>query len=87
LTRRLRDSTWYVGTMNDGLARTVAIPLRFLGRGKFAVESYSDDLSAVPAARQARLIVTASDVIQARLAPAGGQVMRITPSAVASPRR
>ena len=82
---RRRGTTWYVGTMNDGQARVVAIPLRFLGAGRFAVESYSDDEHAVPAALHRRFIVTATDVIQARLAPAGGQVMRIRPSATHTP--
>ena len=82
---RRRGATWYVGTMTDDHGRTVAIPLRFLGPGQFAVEVYADDERAVPEARHERMTVTASDVLQARLAPAGGHVMRITPSAARIP--
>ena len=78
---RRRGTTWYVGTMTDGQPRTVAIPLRFLGPGRFSAEVFADDETAAPEARHARFDVTASVVIQARLAPAGGHIMRITPLA------
>ena len=82
---RRRGRQWYVGTMTDGHARTVAIPLRFLGPGRFVAEVFSDDETALPRTRHARFDVTAADVIQARLAPAGGHIMRITPSATRTP--
>ena len=77
---RRRGTTWYVGTMTDEQARTVAIPLRFLGPGTFVAEVWADDEGAVPNAKVVRVRVTASDVIEARLSPAGGHVMRIAPA-------
>lgn len=74
---RRKGTAWYVGTMTSEQARTVAIPLRFLGAGTFVAEIYADSLGAVPDARHARVRVTAADVVQARLAPSGGHVMRI----------
>ena len=77
---RRRGTTWYVGTMTDEQARTVAIPLRFLGPGTFIAEIYADDESSLPNAKSVRVRVTAADVIQARLVSAGGHVMRIVPA-------
>ena len=77
---RRRGTTWYVGTMTDGTARTVAVPLRFLGPGTFAAEVYADDPGALPNVRRETRRVTAADVVRARLAPAGGHAMRITPA-------
>ncbi len=77
---RRRGTTWYVGTMTDEQARTVAIPLRFLGPGTFIAEIYADDESSLPNAKSVRVRVTAADVVQARLVSAGGHVMRIVPA-------
>lgn len=80
---RRRGTTWYVGTMTDEQARNVAVPLRFLGAGTFVAEVYADDEGALPNAKTVRVRVTAADVVHARLAPAGGQVMRIVPARAA----
>lgn len=79
---RRHGSRWYVGSMSDGGARELSIPLNFVGAGSFVAEIYSDDLNA-PAQPEKlifqRLEATASDTIRAALAAAGGHVIRLTP--------
>jgi alpha-glucosidase len=41
VARRSGD-TWYVGGMTNWTARTVELPLNFLGKGKFAAKLYAD---------------------------------------------
>jgi alpha-glucosidase len=77
---RRKGSEWYVGSMTDGSARELTIPLSFLGRGKFVAEIYSDDSTHPdkPAALLARTEkVTAADTMKAKLAPAGGHIVHL----------
>jgi alpha-glucosidase len=79
---RRSDTQWYVGSMTDGSPRHMAIPLDFLGPGRFIAEVYGDDLNArdQPSTltfRQRQ--VAAGDTIQADLGPAGGHVIRLSP--------
>ena len=39
---RRRGRRWYVGTLTDGHARRVVLPLDFLARGRWRVLSWSD---------------------------------------------
>ena len=87
---RRKGRSWYVGTMTDGHARQVDIPLSFLGAGEYDVELYSDNLApgavAVPDSLRGepafeRRVVRAGSLIHARLAPAGGHAMRLSPRA------
>ncbi|HEY0777798.1 MAG TPA: glycoside hydrolase family 97 protein, partial [Gemmatirosa sp.] len=78
---RRSGAVWYVGTMTDGAARGVDVPLRFLGPGTYVADVYADSLGALPAARHERFLVTATDVVRARLGPAGGHAMRLAPAA------
>src|SRR5262249_23043849 len=41
---RRSGSDWYIGVMNDRRLRTLEIPLRFLGPGRYRAESYADDV-------------------------------------------
>jgi len=73
---------WYVGCMTDSQARTLSLPLGFLGRGRYAVEVWSDD--AAHPDKPSRLLyrkadVTSSNTLDVAMAPAGGQVLRFTP--------
>ncbi len=76
---RRRGRTWYVGTMTDGSARDVAIPLRFLGPGAYTAEVYADSAGALDRVRRETRRVTAADTLRARLLPAGGHAVRLTP--------
>ncbi len=80
---RRRGDVWYVGIMTDGSARTVNVPLRFLGGGTYVAEVYADDPKAPQAqVRHERSFVSSSDVIRAAMAPAGGYAMRLSPAPV-----
>lgn len=86
VARRSGDD-WYVGAMNGREARSIELPLRFLSDGRFRAEIYADDPDARathPIARQTRE-VTPSDVLKARLEPAGGYVAWLTPVSKAVP--
>lgn len=79
---RRKGNVWFVGSMTDGTARTLTLPLDFLGDGQFTAEIYQDDPEAAyqPASfvRESRQ-VTAADTLDLNLAPAGGHVVRISP--------
>ena len=75
---RRSGEAWYVGTMTDGTARSVTVPLRFLGPGTFVADEYADALDSLPQARHRQFLVTARDVIRVRMAPAGGHAIRLT---------
>ncbi|GAB3368136.1 glycoside hydrolase family 97 protein [Massilia agri] len=77
---------WYVGAVTDGEARTLPLALDFLDKGKrYTAEIYRDGDSAdYRSARRFDLVtetktVTAGDTLQLRLAPGGGQAIRLTP--------
>ncbi|MGH8855555.1 MAG: glycoside hydrolase family 97 protein [Telluria sp.] len=81
-----RSQDWYVGAVTDGEQRTLALPLDFLDKGKrYTAEIYRDgDAADYRTARRFDLVtetrsVTAADVLQLRLAPGGGQAIRLIP--------
>jgi alpha-glucosidase len=77
---------WYVGAVTDGEARRLSLPLDFLDRGKrYTAEIYRDgDAADYRNEHRFDLVtetrtVTAADTLQLRLAPGGGQAIRLTP--------
>lgn len=90
VTARRRGREWYIGGMIAGPARTVAIPLGFLGRGRYRATLWRDGAGAEAdpnrlqteektiAARQTMAVPVASD---------GGFVMRLVPYRVDAPAR
>jgi alpha-glucosidase len=77
---------WYVGAVTDGQARSVPLPLRFLDPGKtYLAEIYRDgDQADYRTERRFDLViekrtVTAGDTLELRLAPGGGQAVRLSP--------
>jgi alpha-glucosidase len=84
---RCHGKDWYVGSMTDWTARELALPLDFLPSGDFAAEIYSDNLRAESDPSEAvfsSFLVSASDTLAARLAPGGGQAVRLSPAAPGS---
>ena len=77
---RRKNSDWYVGSITNHLARTVHIPLSFLGPGSYTAEIYTDaqDVDRFPnhLSKQTRT-VTSSENLDLPLAAGGGQVIRI----------
>jgi len=77
---------WYVGAVTDGEGRTLPLKLDFLDKGKrYTAEIYRDgDNADYRSARRFDLVtetktVTAGDTLQLRLAPGGGQAIRLVP--------
>ena len=77
---------WYVGAVTDDQGRTLPLKLDFLDPGKrYTAEIYRDgDKADYRTARRFDLVVetrtvTAKDVLQLRLAPGGGQAIRLAP--------
>jgi alpha-glucosidase len=82
VARRSGD-TWYLGTMSDNTARTLDVPLDFLGRGRYRAEIWKDahDAADFPEhlMKEERL-VTAADTLTVATAPGGGQVAILRPA-------
>ncbi len=75
---RRKGPDWFVGTINSGEARALAVKLDFLPAGEYEATLFGDapDVAAAPnhLVRQTRR-VRPGDVVQLSLAPGGGQVM------------
>jgi alpha-glucosidase len=79
---RRSGKDWYLGSMSGTDARTLQIPLSFLGKGTYQAEIWKD--ASQSADYPDRLTkqnqrVTAGDTLEASLAPAGGYVVRFSP--------
>jgi alpha-glucosidase len=81
IVARRKGDVWYVGCMTNDTPRELKMPLTFLGGGTFVAEVWADDAAAGPNGIAKRTQgVTAADTLDLRLAPAGGQVVRIAPA-------
>jgi alpha-glucosidase len=72
---------WYLGAITDEEARTIEIPLDFLGSGTWVAEIWADapgaDWKENPLALELReAAVDAGDTLTLELAPGGGQAIR-----------
>ncbi|MEO6359685.1 MAG: glycoside hydrolase family 97 C-terminal domain-containing protein [Sphingomicrobium sp.] len=76
---RRKGRDWYVGAMTNEQGRSVAIPLTFLGSGKWTANSWQDGSSSMEVLRST-VPVAAGDTLQLKLAPSGGGVLRLIPS-------
>ena len=76
---RRSGTTWYLGAMTDETARTLSIPLSFLGSGTYTATIYADGTPGsspyrTPVAVSTRT-VTSSTTLSVAMAPAGGQAV------------
>ena len=74
-------SDWYLGAITDENARTLDVPLSFLGKGKWIAQIYEDtpqtSYETSPETYQYREVeVSAKDVLSLRLATSGGCAIR-----------
>jgi alpha-glucosidase len=77
IARRSRGA-WFVGAMTNEAARTVAVPLDFLGTGQFIARIYADG-GAPSALAITEGTVDRSGTIELRLAPTGGGAIEFSP--------
>jgi alpha-glucosidase len=77
---RRRGVAWYLGSITNGTARELDVPLTFLGEGTYVADIYADaeDAAANPShtsITQRRF--TSRDSIHLKLAPGGGVAIRL----------
>ena len=80
---RRSGKDWYVGSITNWDARTVQVPLSFLGEGKYTAEIYADAPDAATDATHTtftRQPVDRSTVLEVKMAPAGGNAIWIHPA-------
>jgi alpha-glucosidase len=78
---RRHETRWYIGSMAGNDEQTLTIPLNFIGPGNYMAEIWSDDLTVLDDATKVlrhKREVNAADRLEAKLAPAGGQVIRLS---------
>ena len=73
---RRKGKDWYIGAMGNEKPHAISLPLEFLGAGKFKAKVWED--GATPTTlKESERDVSASDVLELKLAPSGGAVVRI----------
>lgn len=75
VTARRKGNQWYLGGITNWDARTVAVPLGFLGEGRYQATVYEDGPEAAQNARHVkirRLTVHANETLTVTMAPGGG---------------
>ena len=81
---RRSGQEWYVGTLTNVEARTLDVPLAFLGAGrKYAAHLYEDaepDPKSRTNVRISRCLVDSATVLRAALRASGGQAVRLVPA-------
>ncbi len=75
---RRKGDRWYLGAMTDA-ARSVAVPLSFLGSGGYVARTWSDGAAPTDLVADRRQ-VTATDTLVLTLHPAGGAAAVLSPS-------
>lgn len=75
---RRKGRTWYIGAMNGDTARTVQLPLTFLGRGNYQAQLWTDGPTPASLTRSTRS-VAANDTLTLDLAATGGSVAILAP--------
>ena len=76
VTARRSGKDWYVGAMTNETARTVDVPLEFLGSGRFTATIWQDGASPTDVITTTR-VVTARDTLTLTLAASGGGAIRL----------
>jgi len=80
---RRHGREWFVGSITGWRPTDVDVPLEFLGRGEFIAEIYSDAPDAAENPKHAvkeERRVNASTLLHVKMAPGGGQAVRIRPA-------
>ncbi|KQS55342.1 alpha-glucosidase [Brevundimonas sp. Leaf363] len=74
---RRKGRDWWVGAMNNEEAKTVSVPLDFLGAGRFQAQLYTDGAQPTDTVRETRAVAS-TDTLTLSLAGSGGAAIRIT---------
>jgi len=79
---RRSGKEWFIGSMTDGNARNLEIPLDFLDPGTYSATIWQDgeDAGENPTSHtREEMEVDSGDIIEAWLAPGGGHAVHLTP--------
>ena len=79
VTARRKGDTWYLGAMTNEQARTLQVPLDFLGKGRFGGHVMQDGADASHLIESEHQLL-AGQKLTLRLAPSGGAVAVIRPA-------
>lgn len=74
---RRKGRDWYLGAMGTEQARTVSVPLSFLGAGKFKAKIWEDGAQPTELNISERAAVVSTDTLTLKLAPSGGAAVRL----------
>jgi len=74
---RRKGNDWYIGAMGNEEAHEIALPLGFLGEGKFKAKIYEDGATPTSLKESVR-DVTKADTLSLKLAPSGGAAVQLT---------
>jgi alpha-glucosidase len=81
---RRNGSAWYLGAMTNETARTLSIPLSFLGDGTYTATVYADGTPGTSPFRTPVVVttqtVTAATTLDVAMAEAGGQAIILKPA-------
>ena len=81
---RRKGATWYLGAMTNESARTLSLPLSFLGSGTWTATVYGDGTPGTSAYQTPVVLstrtLTSATVLDVAMAPAGGQAVVLRPS-------
>jgi alpha-glucosidase len=77
-TARRRGKDWYVGAMSNEQARTLALPLAFLGKGSWTATIWSDGEAPTDVHKRVER-VDPSAALQLDLSGGGGAVVKLSP--------
>jgi len=78
VTARRKGDTWYIGAMTNEQARTIDVPLSFLGVGRYEATSWQDGETPTTLSRTTQP-VGAGDRLTLKLAGSGGGTATIRP--------
>lgn len=76
---RRKANDWYLGVMTNEQARTVTVPLNFLGNTPYTASIWQDGAQPTDVKREERSDIRARGSLKLRLAPAGGAVVHFRP--------
>ena len=80
---RRRGNEWFVGSITNGDARELSLPLDFLGKGSYEAEIYADGPNAAKEPKEStfkRQRVNARTTLKLKLASGGGCAIRLVPA-------
>ncbi len=77
---RRSGTDWHLGAMTGRKARTLKLPLKFLGPGRYSAELWADDAKAKQGLSRREAAVTADDELTIDLAASGGSYVKLVPT-------